>query len=62
MSGSTVLRVLAVASIAAAVGLAAPVAAPPPCVGEDGGPYPCVWDGPTRGNHQGDRVIITGDH
>jgi hypothetical protein len=31
---------------------------PPPCQAEDGGPYPCVWDGPHRGNHQGDYVII----
>lgn len=39
----------------------------PPCAAEDGGPYPCVWDGPHRGvpgapgYRTGDRVIIWGD-
>lgn len=32
----------------------------PPCAAEDGGPYPCLWDGPNRGNRHGDRVIVTG--
>jgi hypothetical protein len=70
MNGSTgtMARLLAVASIGAALGLAifgkpepAPVQPMPACVEEDGGPYPCVWDGPNRGNGQGARVIITGD-
>ena len=39
----------------------------PPCQAEDGGPYPCVWDGPSRGTpgqpgyRQGDGVIILRD-
>jgi hypothetical protein len=53
------IGILAIAMITLAVlGLAGVPDAPPPCAGEDGGPYPCVWDGPNRGNHQGDRVII----
>ena len=47
---------------------ATPVPTIPPCVAEDGGPYPCVWDGPSRGQpgnpgyRQGDRVVITEAH
>jgi hypothetical protein len=33
----------------------------PACAEEDGGPYPCVWDGPHRGNRTGDRVIVWSD-
>lgn len=67
-SVSTVLaQLLAVASIGVAIGAVTfgmpdtPDTRPmPPCAAEDGGPYPCVWDGPNRGNRQGDRVVITG--
>lgn len=69
MNGSTtVLRVVAVASVAVAMagaihGWPGPTITPtrplPPCVAEDGGPIPCVWDGPNRDNHLGDRVVIT---
>jgi hypothetical protein len=33
----------------------------PPCVEEDGsgGPVPCLWDGPHRGNGRGNRVVVT---
>lgn len=33
----------------------------PPCVEEDGsgGPVPCLWDGPHRGNGRGARVVVT---
>lgn len=35
----------------------------PPCAVEDSGPTdPCLWDGPTRGNGQGNRVMVKGDH
>lgn len=46
----------------------APLPTIPPCAAEDGGPYPCVWDGPSRGTpgaqgyRQGDRVTITEPH
>jgi hypothetical protein len=33
----------------------------PACQAEDGGPYPCVWDGPTRGNQTGHRVVVWSD-
>lgn len=52
-----VLRIMAVISMAVAA-LPGGYRLPPPCQAEDGGPYPCVWDGPTRGNRAGDRVII----
>jgi hypothetical protein len=26
-----------------------PSTEPPPCATEDGGPVPCLWDGPNRG-------------
>lgn len=56
----------AVASVGVALGLAVfgrpeapePIILPP-CIAEDGGPIPCVWDGPNRGNRQGDRIVIT---
>lgn len=40
-------------------GAPAQPATPPACATEDGGPIPCVWDGPNRGNHRGGRVTIT---
>jgi len=39
----------------------------PACQAEDGGPYPCVWDGPSRGSpggpgyRQGSVVTVTAD-
>lgn len=42
-----------------------PEPTPPACATEDGGPIPCVWDGPSRGApgapgyRQGDRITIT---
>ena len=57
-----ILRWVAVAVLAITAVLAGTVGYRlPDCAGEDGGPYPCVWDGPTRGNRTGDRVIIWGD-
>jgi hypothetical protein len=55
-----ILRWVAVAAVAVTAVLAGTIGyrLPDSCVGEDGGPYPCVWDGPTRGNRTGDRVII----
>ena len=56
------LVAVAIATLAASVGYRVP-----PCQAEDGGPYPCVWDGPSRGTpgqpgyRQGDRVIILRD-
>jgi hypothetical protein len=36
-----------------------------PCANEDGsgqgGGYPCLWDATTRGNGQGDSVVIMGE-
>lgn len=75
MKGATMLKrnipvILAGLSIIAAlVAVSAapgpPRQAPPPCLTEDGGPIPCVWDGPSRGTpgnpgyRRGDRVTIT---
>lgn len=52
----TALAAVAVALAGAVVGHRLPA-----CTQEDGGPYPCVWDGPNRGNHQGARIIVWSD-
>jgi hypothetical protein len=53
--------IMALLSVAVAVALAATGHRLPACAGEDGGPYPCLWDGPTRGNREGPPVIILSD-
>ena len=58
------IRGWAVAVLSVAVALAAAVygeRTPSPCQAEDGGPYPCLWDGPHRGNQRGHPVMIYGD-
>jgi hypothetical protein len=54
-------KLAALASVMVATVLAGTGQRLPACAGEDGGPYPCLWDGPTRGNGNGDRVIIPAD-
>jgi hypothetical protein len=56
-----VLKIVALASVMLALTVAVTGHQVPPCQAEDGGPYPCVWDGPSRGNRMGDRVIVSRD-